>query len=120
MRSKESDEIQVGLDNLVLQFRIGPRREICQEEALSPTLDSRREELTHSILQNGIQVGKKNYGEGMIPSEAAQKLQYPLNRHSPLKGLEGGSLDGGPIGQRVAEGDPEFQDVRTGSGQDPH
>ena len=40
------------------------------------------------------------------------EVQGPGEGHPLLQGLEGGSLDGGPVGKRVTERNADFDDVR--------
>ena len=68
------------------------------------------EEAVEPVPQNGIEVAEDDHRAPS--SRPLDQRQRAGEGHALAKRVEGGALDGGPVGQRIAERDADLEDVR--------
>jgi hypothetical protein len=68
-------------------------------------------------LQDGIVVTEKHERNLRGFADATNEIDYTSERSARFQGAFGGALNGGAIGERIAEGDAELDDVGAGFGE---
>src|SRR5260370_20822504 len=91
--------------------------EIGGEDAVSGDFGGGARELFEGKLQDRIVVAKENERNLRGLTDAADEFDYTGERGAGFEGAFGGALDGRAVGERIAEGDAEFDDVGAGFGE---
>ena len=68
-------------------------------------------EALHAPAQQGVAVGEQHHGSVQLPLEAGEHLQHPARGGARGQGPAGGGLNHGPIGEGIAVGDAELNQV---------
>jgi len=62
-------------------------------------------------VQDGVEVAHQDEGDGDLVLDGLQLGEEELEGHAVLQGLGGSGLDDGAIGQRVAEGNADLDEI---------
>jgi hypothetical protein len=107
--SHQTNEIDATSLYRGLQRRISTGRKIRENEPRYLKLLRVMQETLDSVLKNRIEVAEYDYRR--VRLSAGDELECAGEGHSLAERLERGSLDGGAIGEGIAEGNSYFNDV---------
>src|SRR5260370_25710911 len=91
--------------------------EIGGEDAVSGDFAGGARECFEAHLQDGIVVAKEHERNLRGLTDAANEIDYTGERGAGFEGAFGGALDGRAVGERIAEGNAELDDVGTRIGE---
>ena len=108
----EHDDAQVvavgdGLDGL----QIVGKGEVGDDHARHTGIGTRLAERLDAIVQDGVQIAHQDEWDVHLVLDGLELLQQQAHRHAVAECLGGGGLDDGTVGQRVAEGDADLNEV---------
>ena len=84
------------------------------EDAIDAGLRRGCAEVFEAEAENGIVVGEDNEaGLGPLETKGGGEGEYVVEAGAVLHGALAGALDDGAVGERIAEGDAELEDVRA-------
>src|SRR5216683_4016455 len=85
--------------------------EVGGEHAVGPSFAGGAREIFQAHLEDGIVVAEEHERNLRGLANAADEIDDTGERGAGFKGALGGTLDGGAVGERIAEGDTELDDV---------
>src|SRR6266436_2906049 len=91
--------------------------EVGGEDAVGPSFAGGAREFFQAQLEDGIVVAEEHERNLRGLTDAADEFDYTGERGAGFKGALGGALNGGAVGERIAEGNAEFDDVGAGLGE---
>ncbi len=109
-RSDQTHEIDTTSLYRRLERGISACRQIREDETCYLELFRVMQESIDPILENRIEIAEDHDRGGRL--RAGDELQRTGKGHPRTEGLEGGSLDGGAVGEGIAEGNSDFDDIR--------
>src|SRR6266446_7499702 len=85
--------------------------EVGGEDAVGPSFAGGAREFFQAQLQDVIEIAKEHERNLRGLTDASDEFDYTGERGAGFKGALGGALDCGAVGERIAEGNAELDDV---------
>src|ERR1700730_13573965 len=112
---KNRVEMMRGEDTAIVGGFFGS--EVGREDTVGACFAGGAREFLEAHLQDGIVVTEKHERGLGGCADATNEIDYAGERGAGFEGALGGALNGGAVGERIAEGDAEFDDVGAGFGK---
>ncbi len=108
-RGHQADQVDPAAPNRRLQLGITAGRKVRQQQAGHLQGLGVPDELIQAVLQDRIQIAEDHHWRAQ--PGLRNHLEGAGQRHAVAECLEAGALDGRAVGERIAEGNPDLDDV---------
>ena len=115
----EADEVQRGLHQLCFERRIGTQGKVRGQDPVRPRLHRLAHKSLHAARVQRVQIREDDHRHLAGPAQLREHPEHVVHRGPVVERALAGALNRGPVGHRVAEGDPEFDHVGPQFGESP-
>jgi len=110
-RDEHDDSKVVAVGDGLDEVLVIVERQVGDNHAADATLDTTLTKGLDAVVENGIEIAHEDDGDVHVVLDGLQLGEKFGKRHTIFEGLSGGALDNGTIGQRVAEGDADLDEI---------